>query len=268
MNIVQIHERIQRLLDEVATTRFESRDIDSFINGAIENIYRERYDRKRAINRSDAFQINQRVRDELTMFIKEDDTDNNLSLGTDKVLDLSGLTDYRYLLSIKITVGGIDYDLQPTTYDEKNALWKNPFRRARTGTRPKIYYNEQDNGIEIISEFTVAEIQKTTIDYLSDPIPVYFGDEYYDTFFPLPTGLMISIRDETVYSTVNYKIGEEFTSSAGSMAAGSGAVHSFVNPQLPESVHEELCRRSAYDMLVSIGKQAEGKLLLETIIAN
>ena len=71
MKIVQLHERVRFWVDVVASTRFESEDLDNAINVAIDNKVRESYDQSRPMNRSDAFQRVQRIRDELGPLVKK-----------------------------------------------------------------------------------------------------------------------------------------------------------------------------------------------------
>ena len=80
MNIVQLHDRVRFWIDTVASTRFESDDLDQAINAAIVDITDEKYDQSRLNHRGDSFQRTQRVRDELSNLVKPLDTDGTLGL--------------------------------------------------------------------------------------------------------------------------------------------------------------------------------------------
>jgi len=168
MNIIQLHERVRFWIDVVGSTRFESEDIDNALNATIDQKVRESYDQNRPMNRSDAFQRVQRIRDELGPLVKKAINASGISVSGHEITITA--EDYGWLLSLKVKAesDSVWYPAYPITYDRKNVVEKNPFRRVRNTPSSKIYYNEYDGKIEI-SMLNDADINDAELYYLAVP---------------------------------------------------------------------------------------------------
>jgi hypothetical protein len=286
MNIIQMHERARFLLDVVATSRFESEDLDNALNGEIDQIVREKYDQSRIKNRSDAFERTQRVRDELGPLIREIDESNPglfVYLGTngsfaivsfvDFLGDNQTIFDFRYLLSMTVLdIDGIRYPVFPISRDEFELRNRNPFRRERAGEYPKFYYI--DSGLwytkwEVrMALGSDANFDNLFLTYLRDPLIVSYGTER-DSSYTFANGTEVIAIEPTVYASANYVIGEKFTITNPNYSITSGLVaHNFVDSDLPNSLHEEISRRAAASLLISAGESEKAKEILSQIIST
>jgi len=286
MNIIQQHERARFLLDRVATARFGSEDVDNALNGEIELIVREKYDQGRLQNRSDALQRTQRVRDELRPLMKFADKLNGLSLypSIDQrtLLAMFGsilggdpdITDYRYLITMRVEdSAGTFYPVFPLASNMKTVYKRNPFRRTRLEPISKFYYTESNLGGDAQWEVhmvlpTGVTFEDLIIEYLKDPTTVNYGVEY-DSAKTFANGTKLIAVEETVYAGATYVIGERITIANPNYSITSGlVVANFVETELPASLHEEICRRAASSLLISVGESEKAKAILSQIIAT
>ncbi len=286
MNIIQQHERARFLLDRVGSTRFESEDIDNALNGEIESIVREKYDQTRIQNRSDALQRTQRVRDELRPLMKFADKLNGLSLypnvNQTTVLAMFGsilggdpdITDYRYLITMRVEDdAGTFYPVFPLPSNMKTIFSRNPFRRVRHTPISKFYYTESSLGGNAQWEVhmslpTGVVFEDLLIEYLKDPITVNYGIEYTSSKV-FANGTKVIAVEETVYAGATYVIGEKINIVTPNFSITSGTVvANFVETELPVSLHEEICRRAASSLLISVGESEKAKVILSQIIST
>jgi len=272
MNIVQLHERVRFWIDSVASTRFESEDIDQAINNSMREIVDEKYDHSRLNHRGDSFQRTQRVRDELSDITKDLDTDGTLSLQvlTDYARVYNFPDDYRYLLSIAVYVGTSMYNCWPLTHDRKNVIGSNPFRRVRQGMFPKCYYIESEGEIHIYHPFAVASPPtKVAISYLAETSDVFYGYEKgpSDTIGD-PVDCIVSLSP-TEYNSVSYIVGAEFTTTgaAASITYGLVVIDS-VNPEINGYLHEEIAKRAAANCLLTAGNFEKYKAFKAEVLAH
>jgi len=263
MNIVQLHDRVRFFVDTVASTRFESDDIDLAINNSIREIVDEKYDQSRLNHRGDSFQRTQRIRDELSNITKEDDVDGSLHSGTFTMTKNSGYvmleigsfpTDYKHLLAIALYVDSTKYVCWPLTYNRKNVVEKNPYRRVRSGLFNKLYFIESDQGIKILHPFDTASPTNVEVAYLADPVDSFYGYEKgpSDTVgFNTPC---IATLTPTEYNSVEYKSGDTFTTNGvlGVITYGL-VVTGFIDPEINGFLHEEIAKRAAANCLLSAG---------------
>lgn len=286
MNIVQIHERARFLLDVVASARFESEDLDNAINGEIELIVREKYDRYRLNNRSDAFEINQRVRDELQPIYQSIDSDQSGFFAYPTVSGKSCLCgfadffggnqtifDFRYLLNLQVLdVAGNLYPCFPMTYNERNVYTRNPFRRTRKSPWPKFYYLESATTAmqwDILMDLdSDSDFDKVFLTYLNSPAIVSWGVEY-DSGQTFSNGTNLIAIEETVYAGTTYVIGGEITIANPNYSITSGlVVRNFVDCNLSASLHEEISRRAAVSLLKSVSQFDKANAITQDIIAT
>lgn len=268
MNIVQLHERVRFWVDAVASTRFDIPDINNAINAAVESKILETYDKSMPMNRSDSFQRTQKAREILAPFInKAVSGSTGFTITGNKIgITLAENYPYNILLSLKATINGVEYDCEPQTYDRKNRVWRNPFRRPRLALSPKVYYIEEAGGINIIHSHTAA-ITNFELYYLSKPATVGYGTEYDHTHV-FAIGNRLLVTADTVYNGVNYVLGDEITIVAGHLSITSGLVtFGFTECPLPEFTHEEIARRAAINCLMMAGQGEKAKLIREEITA-
>jgi len=273
MNIVQLHDRVRFWVDTVSSARFESDDIDQSINSAMIEIVDEKYDRSRLNHQKDTVQRTQRIRDELSNIVKEDDSDGSLSISkeTDHVLvEVASLpSDYKYLLTIALYVGTTKYDIQPISYDRQNVTSKNPFRRIKSGIINALYYNELNTGIKVHHPFAQAAPTKIEIVYLAKPVDVFYGyeKEPADTI-GLNTPFITSLSP-TSYKSTEYVSGTALTTDGVTSVIDYGlAVTDFVNPEINGFLHEEIAKRAAAGCLLTSGNYEKYKTLKAETLAT
>jgi hypothetical protein len=272
MNIVQLHERVRFWTDTVGSARFELEDIDQAINNSSNEIIDEKYDASRLNHRGDSFQRSQRVRDELSNLVKPLDTDGTLTLTKNdgSVLVSTFPSDYRYLLAISITVNSVTHNCWPLTYDRKNVIESNPFRRVRQYPNVKCYYNEDTNGINVYHPFPTSDPEKVSIEYLATPADVDYGEEFVPTDNELfYSGNLIAGATPTItLSGVTYKLGDVFSANGISTLISYGIiVANYVNPGINKSLHEELAKRAAANCLLSAGDFEKYKTFKAEVLA-
>lgn len=281
-----MHERARFLLDVVATSRFESEDLDNALNGEIDQIVREKWDQSRIKNRSDAFERTQRLRDELGPIIRMINESHaglfvylgvNGSLALVSFQDFFGenqtVFDYRYMVSMTVEdTSGKRYPVFPISRNEFELKDINPFRRVRAGAYPKFYWI--DSGTlatkwEVHMELgSDANFEDIYIHYIRDPLIVNYGTER-DNSYTFANGTEVIAIEPTVYAAADYVIGEKFTITNPNYSITSGLVaHNFVDSDLPNSLHEEISRRAASSLLISAGESEKAKELLSQIIST
>jgi hypothetical protein len=271
MNIVQLHERVRFWIDTVASTRFESEDIDQAIINSTNEVVDEKYDHSRLNHRGDSFQRTQRVRDELSDITKELDTDGSLTLAqhTGYALISTFPEDYRFLTGIAVFVGSLRYNCWPLTYDRKNVIDSNPFRRVRSGLFPKCYYIESEGNIKVYHPYLETAPTKVEISYLANPIEVFYGYEKgpSDTIgYPIDC---IASLSPTRYDSVDYKAGDTFTTNASFSNIDYGlAVVDWINPNINGFLHEEISKRAAANCLLTAGNFEKYKALKAEVLAH
>lgn len=277
MNIIQLHERVRFWVDTVASTRFESEDIDQAINNSIREIVDEKYDHSRLNHRGDSFQRTQRIRDELSDLVKDLDTDGSLSMAVESefVRITTFPDDYRYLTSIAVFVGETKYNCWPLTDDRKNVISSNPFRRVRSGLFPKCYYIENEGEIHVYHPFgtnpggTAPLPTKVAITYLADTVDVFYGYEKGPSdAIGDPVNCIVSLSP-TMYNFVTYNAGDTFTTTgAFSNIAYGLVVIDWINPNINGYLHEEVAKRAAANCLLSAGNFEKYKAFKAEVLAH
>jgi hypothetical protein len=268
MNIVQLHERVRFWVDSVASTRFDSQDIDNALNVAIESKVLESYDQNRPMNKSDSFQRTQRIRDQLGSIVtKATKVTSGFTLNTGtNMITIASTSNYQFLVSLGIKIGTTVYECIPLSYDRKNVLYKNPFRKPRMTPTVRMYYNEVDGNIEITHAYS-STLTDFELYYIKTPALVNYGIEYTSSHAFTNTNVVIAV-EETVHNGTTYMIGEEITITSGNENITSGlVVFSFTGTDLKKSTHEEITRRAAINCLMTAGQTEKAKLLREEITA-
>jgi hypothetical protein len=267
MNIVQLHERVRFWIDAVASRRFDSQDIDNSLNTAIDNKVRESYDQNRPMNKSDAFQRTQRVRDILGPIVTKATKDTSGFSLSGNIISIASTSNYQDLVSLGIKIGSEIYDCFPMTYDRKTVTSKNPFRKPRMTPSVKMYYNELDGNIEITHASQTA-LTDFELFYIKIPATVNYGIEYTSSHTFSAASSLIAV-EETVYNGVTYRIGDKFSIDGSHFSITSGlVVFNFNECDLRSSTHEEIARRAAINCLMTAGQGDKAKLLREEITAS
>lgn len=271
MNIVQQHERVRFWVDVVSSTRFESEDIDNALNVAIDNKTRESYDQNRQTNKSDAFQRVQRIRDELGPLVKPLLSGSGLTLGLDGDNSKLTITDEKYgwLLSLKIQDSDDNWHpVYPMTFDRKNINNRNPFRRIRKIPQSKSYYYE-DQG-NIIIEHALGVLSNAELYNLNIPTIVNYGIETGPSH-TFSNGDIVLCTSEVNYNDDIYKIGDKIIfglpGEFHSIKSGT-VVYDFIETELRNTVHEEITRRAAINLLITAKENPQAQLLKQDIMSS
>jgi len=264
MNIVELHERVRFWMDKSGSNpRFDNEDIDNSLQEAIESLIDDRYSQFLNKYAFGSFQFDQSIRDELWPLIAKADNSDGLNVSSDS-FTYTTITDYRHMVSIRVQVDNGDihtenkwYNTYPLTYNQKNVIDENPFRKPSLENFPYIYYIESENRkIDIILPYEES-ISNAEVYYLKNPVSINFGIEK-DSSDTLSAGQDCIVVDQgTVYDGTEYKIGDTFTVNSGVTSITSGKVTiNFVNTELPVKLHKDICKLAAENLYLSVGKKS------------
>jgi hypothetical protein len=274
MNIVQLHEKVKFWVDVVATQRFESEDYDNAINTAISDLVREKApDHTRLMNRSDTFQRNDRIRQELRPLVMNLRKFTHIDVqvvGTTFRLEFTSVApEIRQILSLKIQdEDSTWYNCYPLTYDRKNIINHNPFRTPRVKPSPKIYYIERTEGYDIVDNGLLIGIDDVEMSVLKEPTYVQWGTEY-STPDIFSIGDVLYCLTDVVYNGNNYYIGDPITIVAGALQITSGEVlGNYTDTDLPAMLHEEIARRAAVNVLNTANQYEKARSLMQEILST
>lgn len=275
MNIVEQFERIKFWLDVVASPRFDISVIENALNDAIFSVTDSKYESSQKQLSQDSFQRTQKVRDQLSNLIA---TPQGWLAGGTAVIDafqntytisLRSEEKYRYLLCAraKSAFSGETFNLWPLTYNRKNLISSNPFRKPRSTFFGKWYYIEK--GTDIIIYTSVGETNITVeVYYLKDPNKSRWGHEYTSTKNFVQGNVVIPLN-EVVYATQTYKLGQQFTIAANPLAITSGKVlFDHEETDLNQQTHEGVCRLAALNLLLTTKEADKYKELKEKMMVS
>jgi hypothetical protein len=269
MNIVQMHERVRFWIDTVASTRFETEDIDNGLNIAIDNKVRESYDNYRPMNNSDTFQRVQRLRDELGPLVKKLTSGAGLTIvrvaSKNSIEVSSAVEDYGWMLSLMVTdSSGAEHPVYPLSYNRKNVISKSSFRRPRTVPSVKAYYIEEEGKLNI--KDTIGVLSDAELYYLATPAIVNYGIEYGPAKEFVAGNILYAVT-QVVYNGVTYKIGGKITVVAPALNITSGTVvYNYVDCDVRATTHEEITRRAAINCLLTAGQGEKAEALRKEIV--
>lgn len=262
-----MHEQVRFWLDTVRSPRFESEEIDRSINTVCESLLTEKYDQSRALNNRDAFQRTQKVRDQLGKIVEKwNQTGGQIGIITtapgESHITINNLSLYRHMLALEVYSGTTRYPVYPLDYDKKTIINRNPFRRPRLGPFSKLYYIEEDGKIVIIHPETIS-LTDANLYCIRQFTPSKYGFEAGPSYsFGAGQNVIVASKG-TSYDGIDYNIGDVIVITSPAFQITSGlAVYDFVNCELSITLHEEITRRAAVNILRSVGDQERANQLL------
>ena len=274
MNIVEQFERIKFWLDVVASPRFDVSQIENALNDAIYSVTDSKYDSSQKQLSQDSFQRTQKVRDELSNLISTpagwidggspvvDDFQNTFTI------ELKTETKYRYLLCARAKNStGTIFNLWPLTYNRKNILPNNPFRKPRSTFFGKWYYIEKGSTLIIYTPTTEANIT-VEVYYLKDPNKARWGNTYTSSKSFIQGNVVIPL-DTVEYGNQTYKRGQDFIIAASPFTITSGSVlFDHEETDLNKQTHEGVCRIAALNLLLTTKETDKYKELKEKMMLS
>lgn len=249
MNIILLHEKIKSYHDQVGSDRFPTWQIDNAIDTASRSILKNRYDKETVRGIDDKFLgKNQQNRDEIGGMIKTVDiTSGNV---TDNVIDTSIIPDdFWILIDLMVKLTSIEDELYPKflNYNMKRNIYEDPYSRPST-TYPYLVYVYKTNGGREIIHGSSKTVSSGKIWYLARPTKPSYGTEINTGnigSYSIDGENIIITEDGTSIDSTTYNAGDEMTwSNAYTLNSGS-FVFNYTNIDLPDLLHEEICRETA-----------------------
>ena len=248
-----MHHKSVFFLDSVNSPRFKPNKVDHAINTAILDIVLDRYNNIREKQKQYAFQTSQRLRDELYTLVKNPAV---ITASAGIIQKSSFPTDYMLLLSMRANISGQWINTIPVTYDEYNMLELNPYTYPSLDYPERIYRIERAEGIEVIYG-PQGTLISGDIFYLAKPATVNIGTQLstVGNYLLRSEHPSVIAYIDSVIQTLNpmrlvtLKKGEEYiigTYSEDRIGLLSGVLYyDYVNCDLPEMLHDEVCRKTA-----------------------
>jgi len=237
MNAIQMMERTDVFMDRYKSARFaDSNYMDAF-NSVVLSMFKDKTDNKKLF-RKYSFQSNEQVRRELYTLIK---TATIVPTGDVVVYP----ADFEYYGDMNVTIDGVEDYCRPTNFNEIGPLQDNPFRKPKA-TKP--YYIENSTGLKVY--YGSGAFTSATMTYLKTPNTISIGTDS-NKINPggavLTIGLVYVVYSPTaVHNGATYYVGQTFTATATSLTSGIVILNSvLVNCDLPENVHDEVCKSAA-----------------------
>lgn len=256
MNIVQLFNKTDFFLDSERSPRFEPAQKSKAINTAINDILLDRYDNIKRNNREKdyAFQTAQRLRDELYTLVRYM---ADISANGDFILQANFPADYMFLLLMEASISGQIINTIPLTYDELSVVQLSPFARPSISYPQRIYRIESNEGVKVIYG-SVGRLLSANIYYIKRPAIVSIGTEVNDGNTTFLSNTPIIAYVPTVLNLYKsgifwqqYSLAEEEKYTVGTLGEDSAKVYTgivyynFTETDLPETLHEEICRIAA-----------------------
>ena len=243
MNIIQMVERIKSYLDVVASARHDWVAYENNIQTAQNQIVNDRIDavKKLGQQKGYSFQSVQRLRDELYTLVKT----NSLIAPTGDLIPVASYpTNLRFIVGVDLLIDAVRYIADPMSYNEKRNVLIDPYKKPQLTEPYRVYYIESDTGLTCYygdsGTFTASYI-----DYIKIPVNVNVGVRY-GIAGVFAAGTILIATEPTVYNAVSYDPGELITVVNPVFSITSGEVCvGYVNSDLPEVLHEEICKIAA-----------------------
>jgi len=256
MNVAQLHSRIDFHLDTADSARFEPWQKDAALNRAVSLFLNGKIDLDEKVSKKDFFQKKQIIRDTLYPLIKNDTWSLGAPAGNnDFEYDtvnhiITRPNGYRMLIEINATLSnGLIKEVLPERYVNVGNK-RNPFKRAGKDYVKDLYYNEVENGIKLnIGDASVSSIE---IVYLKNIDQISHGS-YLTVDDVIPSGdIAYCYGDlcELSGSAVKYTLGELVP--GGSIISYGEVIANPVELELPEFVHDSICKDAAIELTLSM----------------
>jgi len=257
MNIVQLQAKTMFFLDGERSPRFKTSQVDKALNTAINDILLDRYNNihKTGKEKEYAFQTSQRLRDELYTLVRYV---SSLGVTQPDLVPSAGFpTDYMFMLILEAIISGQTINTIPITYDELNVIELNPYFRPSITWPQRIYRIESNDGAKI--KFgDRGMLTSANMYYIAKPAKVSIGTEESTGTVTFYAGTSVIAYVDSVLNLYNaagvligtYDLAEEekYTVAGGvdHVILSSGIVYyNFTECDLPEALHEEICRKAA-----------------------
>jgi hypothetical protein len=235
-NALQMWDRVLELCDRTKN-RYSDRAVIDSINEAIELTITKRIEPVKTGEKY-SVQYTQRLREELSALIPvpvEDAVTGGVALYPE---------DYKYLLSLYVSVSGAWVYCKPTTYGQEGELNLDPFAKPSS---EDIYFNELNTGLRIIcgADITLTNFR---LYYIKNPTIVSFGQERDKKIATnaLTNAVVYYVYEEAVYAATTYYVGETITGTGAALTSGIVIPASVVaSSELSSTLQDEICNLSA-----------------------
>lgn len=230
-------------MDLTSSPRYSGDQYDTAINIVSNDILDDRYNNIKK-KRPYSFESVQKVRDELwTLIIPV-----TFAMTSDllSAADIVALGNHKYTIAFNLTVNGVVYNCQPTSYAELPILRKDPYKRPQITEPDRLYYIESVNGTTFIHDSNYVPTS-LVMDYMKVPTAVFHGQEWEAAqLHNFTIGNILIAMEITIYNGVTYSPGQSMTIVTGVLQITSGkVVINYVSSDYPLGIHEEICRRAA-----------------------
>lgn len=253
MNTVQFNYAIDFYCNITKHTRFYYQEKSKAMNDAIMAKIDSITDTAKQ-NELNGIDRIQKFRDELYTLLKSA-TLTITNVGT--INDTIGVkhgdfpTDYQTFASLTLTINGnTTYAKNNMDYNNRGPILDCSFRRPNN---KKPYMLEDSTGLKIyLGDGTISA---NTLDYIKKPVTFNMGVE--ENLINAGTGVLTITTtyiatEVSVYNSIQYQIGDEFTTNGVLTDLTSGQVIKkslTTTTDLPEKTHDELAKRAAYILL-------------------
>jgi len=275
MNIVEQFERIKFWLDVVASPRFDISVIENALNDALFSVTDSKYESSQKQLSQDSFQRTQKVRDQLSNLVATPEgwIDGGAAVvepfQNTYTVSLTSEEKYRYLLCArgKSVLTTNIFNLWPLTYNRKNMVTNNPYRKPRSTFFGKWYYIEKGSDLIIYTPTTETTIT-VEVYYLKNPDKARWGNEYTSAKQFIQGNVVIPL-ETTVYGNQTYKLGQNFTIASTPLTITSGKVlFDHEETDLNQQTHEAVCRIAALNLLLTTRETDKYKELKEKMMIS
>lgn len=255
-----MHSKIRSWLDQVNSPRFDPAVIDSFINTASDEIIRGIIDGIDSKGLTSP-QRDQAIRDKLSTIFHKD----TLAHVTNKTLTNDAEDFYQLIALYPIVDGEKIYKSYPIRASEIDEIMTDPYKQPRITIPAKVYYMESSNGIEMFIP-TGSVVTSADIYYISKPVDVDYGIVHTVSSGTFTDNIpKIVYTRECMFKSVKYKRGDLITPAIGENITSGEVVTNYVNSELPERLHEEICLLATKELALSIKDIEVAKALLSIL---
>jgi hypothetical protein len=245
MNIIEMIERVKSYNDIVASSRHDWVAYETNLNTAVNQVVNDRVDavKKPKQNKNYSFQSIQRLRDELyTLVVPK----YNIVPTGDIIAIGSYPTNLRFIVGVRLVIDSNTYTAEALSYNEERDMQRDPYTKPQLTDPYRVFYIESNTGLTCYygdsGTFTASKI-----DYIKVPAKVNVGIRWTAAdLHNFVVGDIIIATEPTVYNGISYDPGELITIVVATLVITSGeVVIGYTNSDLPEVLHEEVCKIAA-----------------------